>query len=763
MSDSTDFFSSHVPNFWNRRKYRVAAPRMHYVASAANSVSSDILAIERVDLCTARNGKTHRTNRFDVMKREIPKLVIRRGQVFKLLLYCNRPYDIEKDAISLIFSVADVEKPSFGHGTLIAVSLNNRSTDLGKSTEWGASVNSINGDLLEILIKPAANALVTQWKMDIDTKIINNSMSKSYSLPQPFYVLFNPWCREDEVYMEDERARNEYVLSDTTLIWKGTYNRLRPSPWKLGQYERDVLDCALHIIAYVGKVNPSSRGSPTKISRALSAAVNSPDDEGLLLGNWTNDFSGGVAPTKWGGSVEIMQRFYRKRKPVKFAQCWVFAGCLTTIARCIGIPSRIVTNYSSAHDTQASMTVDYFVDDDGKVMEEMGSDSIWNYHVWNEVFMSRPDLNNNDDGMYDGWQAIDATPQEMSDEMYRCGPASVAAVKRGEVLKPYDNKFLYAEVNADKVFWRYAGPGNPLKLIKKDEFGIGHFISTKAIGRWERDDITRTYKFEEKTDEERATMLKALKQANSAFSRYYLNEEFNDVHFNFELKDDIKIGEDFNVELHIKNRSSEKNYTVNGNLIVESIMYTGKNRKEIKSMKFSEVVEPSNDKTVSLEVTFTDYFRKLLDQSAFNIACMASVENTDYEYFAQDDFRVRKPDIKFIFTGKPMHDVAHDIHIRLENPLPIPITKGIFQIEGSGLKEPLILKVPDILPKTVTETRFAYKPSYVGSAKLVAKFTSKEMDDVDGFRVFEVAPKPEDVLMDPIDNDTIISESDIVE
>jgi transglutaminase 1 len=43
----------------------------------------------------------------------------------------------------------------------------------------------------------------------------------------------------------------------------------------------------------------------------------SPDDEGLLLGNWTNDFSGGVAPTKWAGSVEIMQRYWRKRRPVK--------------------------------------------------------------------------------------------------------------------------------------------------------------------------------------------------------------------------------------------------------------------------------------------------------------------------------------------------------------------------------------------------------------------------------------------------------------
>lgn len=153
-------------------------------------------------MCIARNGKSHRTNRFDVMKREVPKLVVRRGQVFKLLLHCNRPYEIERDAISLILSVADVEKPSFGHGTLIALSVKNRSTDLGKTNEWGASVNNISGDLLEVLIKPAANALVSQWKLDIDSKIINNQLSRSFSLPQPFYVLFNPWCREDDVYLE---------------------------------------------------------------------------------------------------------------------------------------------------------------------------------------------------------------------------------------------------------------------------------------------------------------------------------------------------------------------------------------------------------------------------------------------------------------------------------------------------------------------------------------------------------------------------------
>lgn len=65
-------------------------------------------------------------------------------------------------------------------------------------------------------------------------------------------------------------------------------------------------------------------------------------------------------------------------------------------------------------------------------------------------------------------------------------------------------------------------------------------------------------------------------------------------------------------------------------------------------------------------------------------------------------------------------------------------------------------------PKTFAETRFAYKPPYVGSAKLVAKFTSKEMDDVDGFRVFEIAPKGDEIIMPEVNNETI-SRTDVIE
>lgn len=41
--------------------------------------------------------------------------------------------------------------------------------------------------------------------------------------------------------------------------------------------------------------------------------------------------------------------------------------------------------------------------------------------------MTRPDLAPG----YDGWQAVDATPQELSLNLYQTGPAPVKAVKEG--------------------------------------------------------------------------------------------------------------------------------------------------------------------------------------------------------------------------------------------------------------------------------------------------------------------------------------------
>ncbi|XP_064537727.1 annulin [Drosophila montana] len=715
----------------------------------ANAGSSAVLGVQRVDLCLADNHVEHHTSHFYAAAAK-EALIVRRGEPFRLRIIFDRDYSPSKDAISFIFSVADDSKPSPGHGTLTALVPHDGIDYLGDPLEWGAGIESHEGQILTVLVKPPASCSVTEWRLDIDTKLLGDG-SRSYQLPLPVYVLFNPWCPDDQVYMADREQRKEYVMHDTTLIWRGSYNRLRPSVWKIGQFERHVLECSLRVLGTVGRIPPAYRGDPVRVARALSALVNSVDDDGVLLGNWTEDFSGGTAPTKWTGSAEILQQFHKTQKSVKFAQCWNFSGVLATIARALGIPARVITCYSSAHDTQASLTVDVFIDANNKKLEAETTDSIWNYHVWNELWMQRPDLGIGQFGAYDGWQAVDATPQEASDNMYRVGPASVLAVKHGEILRPFDCGFVYSEVNADKLYWRYNGPAQPLKLLRKDTLAIGHLISTKAVLKWEREDITDSYKYAERSEEERNYMLKALKQSSHAFSRYYLNDNFNEVEFSMELKDDIKVGENFTVVLKVSNKSAERTHQAAGQLNCDAVLYTGVGAQEVKIMGFELDLKPESSEYVRMEVTFFEYFEKLSSQAAFQISAACHVKDTDYDYYAQDDFRVRKPDIKFQLGeggagGSIVAQQETDVIVRLLNPLPIPLHKGLFTVEGPGIEQPLKFKIAEIPVGGTAAATFKYVPPYAGRGTMLAKFSAKELDDVDGYKHYEIEPRPGDVL-----------------
>lgn len=58
--------------------------------------------------------------------------------------------------------------------------------------------------------------------------------------------------------------------------------------------------------------------------------VNANDDNGVLLGNWSGNYSNGTSPLDWIGSIAILQQYYKTKKPVCYGQCWVFAGVLCT-------------------------------------------------------------------------------------------------------------------------------------------------------------------------------------------------------------------------------------------------------------------------------------------------------------------------------------------------------------------------------------------------------------------------------------------------
>lgn len=46
------------------------------------------------------------------------------------------------------------------------------------------------------------------------------------------------------------------------------------------------------------------------------------------------------------------------------------------VMRALGIPTRSVTNFDSAHDKDASMTIDYHFDEEGDMIQNM-NDSVW--------------------------------------------------------------------------------------------------------------------------------------------------------------------------------------------------------------------------------------------------------------------------------------------------------------------------------------------------------------------------------------------------
>lgn len=107
----------------------------------------------------------------------------------------------------------------------------------------------------------------------------------------------------------------------------------------------------------------------------------------------------------------------------------------------------------------------------------------------------------------------------------------------------------------------------------------------------------------------------------------------------------LKVYISYSVVLTAANRNRTKDYSIQVTLRVDSVLYTGKLKSQVKKEVFDRVLKAGTAQNITMPVSYAEYAPELSDQCAFNIACLANVKETNFEFFSQDDFRVRKPDI----------------------------------------------------------------------------------------------------------------------
>ncbi|KAM4705111.1 protein-glutamine gamma-glutamyltransferase 4 [Rhinophrynus dorsalis] len=703
----------------------------------------------KLDFLKDENASHHHTTEYDN-----PNLIIRRGQTFILKINFNRELT-HKDKVILQFTIGN--QPLQSNGTLVHAELSHHEghkepfseplqyidhilqTDfshLGHRNQWSAAICHSNDKEYMVAVNTPANAIVGKYMLSV----ITGKGIVYIPGDKPIYLICNPWCKDDTVYMPDEAARKEYVQNDTGYIYIGSANKISSRPWNFGQYEVDILDCCMSMLNK-SKLKPASRRDPVTLSRKLSAMVNSNDDQGVLIGNWSGEYSDGMCPSIWTGSSAILQKYYKSKTPIKYGQCWVFSGILTTVLRCIGIPARCVTNFQSAHDTEENLKVDMYYNVNGEKLEELNSDSIWNFHVWNDAWMKRPDLPNG----YDGWQALDATPQEPSEGVFQCGPCSLTAIKNGDVYLPYDGKFVFAEVNADKIHWMVQDIDDcelPI-MLREEKSSIGKFISTKAINKNLREDITSQYKHKEGSAEERKAFQNACSYLLSDACLVYAAPpppHPQSIKLQFLGDKDLPLGNPIALTISVENESNEAR-TVDVVASCQLQTYTGKVIANLASIKQTIEVAGKQATTIPLNVAADLYMKFVIlmeDELVIKVNAITETKETKNKNNESMEIHFKYPPLIVDMPETTKINEKFYCMFTFKNTLCIPLQKCELHIEGLGLFKLKKIDQGDVEPGGILRAKIVCNPNKTGEKKIVAELISTEIKWISAERMITI-------------------------
>ncbi|XP_070686853.1 protein-glutamine gamma-glutamyltransferase 2 [Pempheris klunzingeri] len=664
-----------------------------------------------VDLRSRDNNLAHRTREIDRRR-----LIVRRGQPFSITLQCSESLP-PKHHLELVLHLGKRDE---------AVTKVQR--ERGAGDKWWFNQQEAQDEMLLTLHSPA-DAVIGHYRLAVlvmspDGHIIEKSDKIG------FHLLFNPWCKDDAVYLPDETLLQEYVMNEDGVIYMGSWDYIKSIPWNYGQFEDYVMDICFEILDNSkealrnSEMDTEHRSDPVYVSRMITAMVNSNGDRGVLMGRWHEPYSDGVAPHRWTGSVPILQQWSNAgARPVKYGQCWVFAAVACTVLRCLGIPTRLITNFLSAHDVDGNLSVDILLNEELESLDSRGKqDSSWNFHCWVESWMKRDDLSKGNDG----WQVLDPTPQELSDGEFCCGPCPVTAIKEGNVGVKYDASFVFAEVNADIIHWIVQRDGQR-KKIREDQGTVGRNISTKSVYGDFREDVTQHYKYPEGSQKEREVYERAGRR---------VTEPTNEIPEPGQLQLSIKhakpvFGTDFDVIVEVKNKG-DRDAHAQLTMLVLAVTYNSLHRGECQRQTISVSVPAHRAHKEVLRLHYDEYARCVSEHHLIRVKALLEAPGEE-PMMTVANIPLSMPELLVQVPGQAFLWQQVTAFISFANPLPVPLKGGVFTVEGAGLLSATEIHINgDVAPGQKVSVRVSFSPIRTGVRKLLVDFDSDRLKDVKG-------------------------------
>ncbi|KAJ0006527.1 hypothetical protein NQD34_013800 [Periophthalmus magnuspinnatus] len=677
----------------------------------------DIVDVDMKHLPEGKNRISHKTHLFN-----LNALVVRRGQEFEIKIIFNRPYKPSEDKFAVEFVIGS--SPQYSKGTYMPVF-----TSKDRQTSWKGRITDTFENTLTMGITPDPNCIVGKYHMYVAVVTPYGIRRTKREKSRDLYILFNPWAADDEVFLNDETERQECVMNEMGIIYHGSYDDIAERTWNFGQFNYGVLDACLYILDR-SQMPITNRGDAVKVVRQASAMLNSRDDEGVLVGNWSGDYTYGVAPTSWTGSTDILLTYASSQRSVCYAQCWVYAAVFNSFLRCLGIPSRVVTNFFSAHDNNGNLKTDIILDENGRIDRGQTKDSIWNYHCWNECYMARKDL----PAGFGGWQVVDATPQETSDGMYRCGPASVNAIKHGQMCYPYDAPFVFAEVNSDVVFYM-RGKDGTLEPVKVNHSHVGRGIFTKTPGELTRKEITDQYKFEEGSTEERTVLEKA---EEFGCKREQSDPPPADVDLVLPSVE-LAVGQDLELSVEFVNRSQQRR-TVDAYVSGSVVYYTGVTSSEFLFRTPSVTIGPNKSVKELVDIEARSYMKHLVEQANLNFIVTGKVKETGQIVTAMKVVTLHNPKLFIKVSGVARVSEEMLATVQFTNPFTFNLEGIYMRMEGPGAMLPRFRYYSLLTPNSSLVWSEKFNPQRAGTTRIIASLDCPALRQVYGEESIIVEP-----------------------